>query len=189
MLSREAAGFDYVEEVTPLLRMLVNGEWPRLFYRPHPHDTTWLELELEPGPGSGPTFEGGPEAPSLEVEQANLDGRGQFEVLLRFGSELNGSSSGTRYGHCYLLDPTPPRPRLLLRALTSYVYEMRGNSIPDDERSVGYERAIHLRGRNVYMAPANTVGQVQNYFDASPLTPLQAGRYRYQGRKLRRVGP
>lgn len=187
MLSREAVGYLYFEEVTPLLRVLVNGEWPRLFYRPHPRDTTWLELELEPDGIA--TFDGGPDAPFLEVKQVNLDGRGKSEVLLRFGSEVNGSGGGTQYGHCYLLDPTPPRPRLLLRALTGYVHENRGNDTPEDERSVGYDRAIHLRGPNVYIAPATTVGRVRNYFDASPLTPLQAGRYRYQGGKLRRVGP
>lgn len=186
MLNRKYTDFANVEEVTPLLRMLINGEWPLLFYRPHPRDTTWLELELEPDVA---TFEGGSNAPILEVKQANLDGRGQPEVLLRFSSESSGSGGGTTYGHCYLLDPTPPRPRLLLRALTGYVHEMRGNSTPDDEHLVGYERAIHLRGRNVYIAPTTTVGRVRNHFDASPLTPLQAGRYRYQGGKLRRVGP
>lgn len=192
-LGREAAELGLLEEATPLLRLLIEGELPRLFYRAHPRDTTWLELELEP---DLTTYEGGQGAPLLEVEQADLDGRGRPEVLLRFSSEMQGIGHATRYTHCYLLDLTPPRPRLLLRALTAKVLEsswtyaaMHGDTLADDEVSIGYERALRLRGRDVRIGAVSPIGRVRSVEDEFPLTPLRVGRYRYQGRELRYVGP
>nr|GFC31289.1 hypothetical protein [Tanacetum cinerariifolium] len=127
-----------------------------LLYRAQAADTTWLELDGL----LGHYQEESTQQQDVEIRQANLDGKGQPEVLVIFTSADYGSGGGFNYTSIYLLDVTAYPPRLLLRAKTGFVLEafqgyaaMHGDTLADDEVYTGYERTVRLRPRELVLGP------------------------------------
>jgi hypothetical protein len=188
---RAAAADSYTEVDTLSARFVwlqAVAEAPRLLYRANPLDTTWLELRI-----NFDRHERGNEAVRLTIEEANLDGRGRPEVLVRLESAANGSGGGTTWSSVYLLDVTPPQPLLLVQAQVSCIYEafagyaqLHGLEVDPDEQFTGCDRAVQLHKRELRFGPIEPTGNFD--LQDSELTRLPAGRYRYQHGKVFRVG-
>ena len=163
---------------------------PALYYRANKQDTLWQDLGLPVR-----EYESGPEAVELKLDTANLDKQGQAEVLVRLNSAGYGSGGGTSYKSFFLLDINPPEPKLLLRGQISIMNEwfpgyfaMHNLELAPEDQYTGYERAITLRKREIVVGRIKKRGRNKDGISLPPLTPLPAGRYRYQSGRMFRVG-
>lgn len=166
------------------------SETPRLFYRTSQHDTVWTELD-----GLLRRYGHGDQQKDVQIQQANLDGRGRPEVHVHFYSASYGSGGGTTYASDYILDITNSPPQLLLQASTRFIMEafpayaaMHGEPLEADQMEEGYKRTVKLQGREVLLSPIKAEGRDPEPSDCGQLTQLPAGRYRYQRGKVFRVG-
>lgn len=163
---------------------------PALYHRSNQQDALWQCLNLPVQ-----EYESGPEAVELKLDTANLDKQGQAEVLVRLSSAGNGSGGGTSYKSFFLLDINPPEPKMLLRGQISIMDEwfpgyfaMHNLELAPEDQYTGYERAIALRAREIVVGRIMKRGRNKGKMYLPPLTPLPAGRYRYQGGRMFRVG-
>ncbi|RAK69906.1 hypothetical protein DLM85_03360 [Hymenobacter edaphi] len=175
----------------------LEGGGIQLLYRPHPYDTTWTRLAVDPAETKFSRND-----TEVRLQTADLDGQGQPEVLLTLHATDYASGGDQYWDHAYLLDVTPRRPRLLLRAFTgdysraSIAYAARhGDTLTGAEAYAGCIRRVELNGRELVVDPVRQVGAeysvrqggAQSCQAGSTLTPLPAGRYRYQHGALVRV--
>ncbi|HEX8349555.1 MAG TPA: hypothetical protein VF598_06325 [Hymenobacter sp.] len=157
-----------------------------LYYRCNQQDTLWQRLNLPVE-----EYESGSESGEMKLDTANLDKQGQAEVLVQLSSASNGSGGGTRYKSFFLLDITPPEPKLLLRGQILIMDEwfpgyfgMHNLELKPEDQYNGYERAITLRSREIVVGRIRKRGRNK---DGNQLTPLPSGRYRYQKGRMFRV--
>ena len=161
---------------------------PTLYYRSNQQDSLWQVFYL-------PTkeYESGGEA-VMTLDTANLDKQGLAEVLVQLSSASYGSGGGNTYKSFFLLDINPPEPKLLLRGQISIMDEwfpgyfaMHNLELAPADQYTGYERAITLRGREIVVGRIRNRGRNKDKMFLPPLTPLPAGRYRYQNGRMFRV--
>ncbi len=124
---------------------------PTLYYRSSQQDTLWQVFYL-------PTneYKSGEDAVELTLDTANLDKQGQAEVLVQLSSASNGSGGGTSYQSFFLLDVTPPEPKLLLRGQSAILHEwfpgyfaIHNLELAPEDQTNGYERTITLRNNEI----------------------------------------
>lgn len=164
-----------------LVKRLVGDYILRLCYRRHASDMTWLQLDVDPEQYSVDW-----NYLETQLETANLDGRGQPEVLVSLQATTFANGGDLYEQYAYLLDVTPPQPRLLLRARTGDVQKasiaylkMHGDTITEAQAYSGCTRHISLRGQEVVVdSVCSMSGEACS--DAELLTRLKIGRYRYQ---------
>lgn len=171
-----------------LLRVTGAASGRLLLCRATATDSVWLDLTPELT-----RFGEAEDHPELAVREAELDGRGQPELLVTLTTSGYGSGVGHRQTTAWLFDVTPPRPRLLLRVRTAQVEEAvlgyyARHQLPFDpqDQYTGFERSATLRRGALQLGPLQLLGRFHRRDLAFP--PLPAGRYRYQGGRLRRVG-
>ena len=166
------------------------GAMPALYYRSNQQDTLWQSLNLPVE-----EYESGQDAVEMKLDTANLDKQGQAEVLMQLSSASNGSGGGTSYKSFFVLDISPPKPKILLRGQNSIMDEwfpgyfaMHNLELAPEDQYTGYERAITLRAREIVVGRIMKRGRNKDKKSLFPLTPLPAGRYRYEGGRMFRVG-
>ncbi|SFQ66867.1 hypothetical protein [Hymenobacter arizonensis] len=172
-------GFMQVREV---------GAAPRLFYKTNLRAAQWMEMDLALPEFDGDDWTGA----TLTLDTANLDRRGAPEVLVTVDNSHYGSGGGRRWAYKCVVDVTKA-PIRLLGALAEIEDENFGRDNdepdgrthdPDYERTTGWVRRIELK-RDIVVGEAEGLGRDNGDND---LTKLAAGRYRYQGGRVFRVG-
>lgn len=166
------------------------GAPPTLYYRSNQQDTLWQGLNLPVK-----DYESGEEAVEMKLDTANLDKQGRAEVLVQLSSASNGSGGGASYKSFFLLDINPPEPKMLLRGQISIMDEwfpgyfaMHNLELAPEDQYNGYERAITLKEREIVVGRIRKRGRNKDKISLPLLTPLPAGRYRYQNGRMYRVG-
>lgn len=188
-------------QVDTLLQKFVqvraHGEPPRLLYRASLTARQWREvsldfLDLDYGYLDHAVF---------TLDTANLDHRGAPELLINLQWSRHGNRLGSSYRRAIVLDVTRT-PLLLLNALVEEGDEQFGRNDIDfnrpyaelaaglqghdwtQEKYAGCTRSIKLK-RDIELGPIRHIGSNDNCYE---MTPLLAGRYRYQNGKVFRVG-
>lgn len=173
------------------------SEAPRLLYRASPTARQWREVSLDfPG-----LYYGQLRDAVFTLDTANLDHRGAPELLINIRWSRYGNRLGSSYRRAVVLDVTRT-PLLLLNALVEEGDEQFGRTDIDlnrpyselaaglrrhdwtQEKYAGCTRSIKLK-RDIELGPIRHIGSNDNCYK---MTPLPAGRYRYQHGKVFRVG-
>lgn len=173
------------------------AEAPRLLYRASPTARQWREVSLD----FPDLYDGQLRDAVLTLDTANLDHRGAPELLINIRWSRYGNRLGSSYRRAVVLDVTRT-PLLLLNALVEEGDEVFGRNDIDfnrpyselaaglrrhdwtQEKYAGCTRSIKLK-RDIELGPIRHIGSNDNCYE---MTPLPAGRYRYQNGKVLRVG-
>lgn len=156
---------------------------PYLLFRVSLQDTLWQRFYFEDA-----ILYGGDNC-MLEVSTFDWDGRPPREIRIDATSgQHGGGGGGSDYESVYIFSPGRA-PRQLLKLKTADTDQMAGmglEKVPLNERYTGCTRTVTVRGHEVVVGPIKTIGNFNR--NDCPLTQLPAGRYRYQGGRVFRVG-